>query len=366
MRGCCMSNICYAKISDLEIDFEKSRITRGSELIDLPQLSFNLFAALFQHHPEIVSYKQLIETVWRDSQISEENVKQRMSMLRRSLSANIKQQYIKNVRGQGYRLSGAVEISYTSDATQEKENNTIFDLLNHRRASSIFSAFAIITCLSIFISSGYAFRFSQTKTIKSQNIQPVKSSLPEQSMLNLREVVSIEPNSAEASFNLNGVDQYLEIKNRKSLDVDEEDFSIETWVKTEAKELRVIVDKRTEKMTGSVQGYALFVYQGYLGFQLANGHGGWSCQSKHASCTNYSSKGYVGDGNLHHVLVSVERDNRKGIKFYVDGVLVNAGNPTGRQGSLSNDSVFRIGSRSSSESGLFRARFSKSTFIATQ
>ncbi|NEP61700.1 MAG: LamG domain-containing protein [Symploca sp. SIO2G7] len=61
----------------------------------------------------------------------------------------------------------------------------------------------------------------------------------------------------------------------------------------------------------------------------------------------------VADGEWHQVTVTVDRNNTTGGKWYVDGVLVNTFNPTGRQGSLSNSKALRLGRRSDSNSAGF-------------
>ncbi len=70
---------------------------------------------------------------------------------------------------------------------------------------------------------------------------------------------------------------------------------------------------------------------------------------------NYFSDVLVpSDGNWHHVAVTVRRSSATGIQFYLDGQpMGKTFDPTGHRGPLAATNPLRIGSRSSSVSGLF-------------
>ena len=140
-------------------------------------------------------------------------------------------------------------------------------------------------------------------------------------------------------LSFDGINDYVEVKDADELNFGTGDFSVSTWIKTTDRPgIDVILDKRTEQ-SGPVQGYVLFNYNGELGFQLADGRG----------FTNYLSNVSVADGQWHQVTVTVDRDQRNGGQWFVDGNLVGTFNPTGRQGSLSNSQNLRLGRRSDSD-----------------
>ncbi|MEM7539229.1 MAG: SdrD B-like domain-containing protein, partial [Chloroflexota bacterium] len=150
---------------------------------------------------------------------------------------------------------------------------------------------------------------------------------------------------------------YVEAASSPELNVGEGDFSIDAWVRTrDANGVKVIVDKRYEDGVADTQGYSLFLVNGRVGFQMADGSGSWACSSNPAlsSCTNYISTASVADGEWHLIAVTVNRRDQNGGKIYVDGALVHTFNPLIRQNSLDNDRPLRIASRSSSRTGLFR------------
>ncbi len=142
------------------------------------------------------------------------------------------------------------------------------------------------------------------------------------------------------ALSFDGSGDYVRVRDNDALDFGTKDFSISFEIETTNRsQLDVILDKRVEQ-SGAVQGYVVYNYYGKLGFQLADGKG-W---------TNYISNISIADGESRSVTVSIDRDNTTGGKWYVDGELAGTFNPTGRQGSLSNNKDLTLGRRSDSSS----------------
>ena len=130
-------------------------------------------------------------------------------------------------------------------------------------------------------------------------------------------------------------------------------FSIDTWIRLDpaaGSGVVVILDKRGGSAP-AINGYHLGTYNGRLILQLADGIGsGWS---------NYVSPVLtpaLTDGNWHLIAVTVQRSSTSGIVWYHNGVAIGTSNPTGRQGSLRNNSPLRIGTRTADSplTGWFR------------
>jgi concanavalin A-like lectin/glucanase superfamily protein len=120
------------------------------------------------------------------------------------------------------------------------------------------------------------------------------------------------------------------------------DFSIDFWLRTADQNLVAsILDKR--ESAASPRGYAVFLSNGRLALQLAEG-GASTCDSTTATgCTNYDSGIAVADGQWHHLAVTVDRDAADGIRWYLDGAEAGTrGNPTLRGDSLSNGAPLLI------------------------
>jgi len=156
------------------------------------------------------------------------------------------------------------------------------------------------------------------------------------------------------ALSFDGVDDYVEVADHPSLNFGQGNLSVDAWIRTsDSSGVKIILDKRVE--AASVQGYSLFLANGLLGFQLADGVGSNICSTlPSASCTNYSSGAFVANGQWHHIAVTVDRSSPTGGRFYVDGLLVSTFDPTLRSGSLTNASPLRLASRSSSVTGLLR------------
>ena len=102
-----------------------------------------------------------------------------------------------------------------------------------------------------------------------------------------------------------------------------------------------IVDKRLA--SGSVTGYALYLFNGQLGVQLADG----------TLLDFLSLSADLRDGQWHHVAATIVRNSATGGKAYVDGVASATFNPTSKNGSLANNQPFLIGQNTQGASGDF-------------
>lgn len=150
-----------------------------------------------------------------------------------------------------------------------------------------------------------------------------------------------------------GVNDHVEVPDEAELDVDLGNFTIDAWIKTTATAgIRTIVDKRDS--SPQIHGYAFFLFNGQLAFQMAVGTGSSSCSNSPADgCTNFFALGpNVANGQWNHVAVTVERNNPAGGIFYVNGSPVAATfNPMLRPQSLGNSANVRIGLRAQAGGG---------------
>ena len=122
------------------------------------------------------------------------------------------------------------------------------------------------------------------------------------------------------------------------------DFSIAVWIRVSTSQVGTIVDKRTLGTLPNVHGYLLMLYGNGLLLQLADGVG--------SGYYNYTVSAPLGtnlaDGNWHFVGVSVSRASHFGLAFYIDSWQSPFQDPTGRMGSLVNNSPLRIGASTGS------------------
>ncbi len=152
-----------------------------------------------------------------------------------------------------------------------------------------------------------------------------------------------------SAFSLLGGSDYVNVPNSPQLNPGAGSFSVDAWIQTSAVgSLTDILDKRTRTANAAganvYTGYALFVSQGVLGMQLADGgaSGGF---------TNYiSTSPVIADGQWHHVAATLDRPGTSGSpaigRLIVDGVVALTFDPAGRSGSLTNTADLQIGRES--------------------
>jgi TolB-like protein len=105
------------RIADLVLDTGSRRVTRGSELLKVNGLTFDLLLILIESAPNIVTFDEVAERVWHGRHVTPETIAQRAKMLRDALSDDASEpRYVESIRGQGYRLIADVEIIKTETA----------------------------------------------------------------------------------------------------------------------------------------------------------------------------------------------------------------------------------------------------------
>ena len=158
----------------------------------------------------------------------------------------------------------------------------------------------------------------------------------------------------DLALSFDGVDDYVEIPHDATLDMGSSpsgDFSIAFWIKTEESlkpdnQVMTLIDKRKSgNATADTSiGYHLFLLEGRLGLQLSDNDRSLTP----VSFSNYTNPAaFVADGEWHFVMVTVDRDDPNGGRWYVDGEEIGlALDPTLHPGSLENAAPLRIGRRS--------------------
>ena len=91
-------------LGDLEVDLGARCVSRDGAEIALSRLSFDLLQALIEAAPVALSNDEIVARVWSAHAVSDENIKQRVSLLRRALGQSAELPYVETLRGFGYRL----------------------------------------------------------------------------------------------------------------------------------------------------------------------------------------------------------------------------------------------------------------------
>lgn len=112
------------------------------------------------------------------------------------------------------------------------------------------------------------------------------------------------------ALRFNGKNQFAEIRG-PGVAVGESNFSIELWARTGLTTgVRNIVDRRSRTPFG----YAIYLYRGRPGMQVANG-----------SHNNLSAPGSIADNRWHHIAAVFQRLPPDVGRLYVDGTQVAVG-----------------------------------------
>ncbi|MEP1143263.1 MAG: tetratricopeptide repeat protein [Henriciella sp.] len=119
-------------LKDLLIDTEARTVCRGNQLLELPDLSFDVLVKLIERAPSPIDVETLSDTVWRNVHVSDETIAQRIALLRKVLGDSPKAPvYVRTVRGAGYCVAGKVR---RDDGASIKRS--ISKIFEGRRAAS--------------------------------------------------------------------------------------------------------------------------------------------------------------------------------------------------------------------------------------
>jgi len=94
------------QIGDLILDINHHHISRNGKTIELPGLSYKVLEVLAFEWPATVGRQELVKAVWGKVIVSDDTLRQRIRLLRQVLGDS---DYIKTIKGLGYRLSLPVE-----------------------------------------------------------------------------------------------------------------------------------------------------------------------------------------------------------------------------------------------------------------
>jgi hypothetical protein len=122
------------------------------------------------------------------------------------------------------------------------------------------------------------------------------------------------------ALGFDGTNDYVSTPTHSELLFGRGSLTIDAWIKTSnANGTQPIVDKRVQNSNGKAQGYTLFLQNGRLAFQLANG-----TRTPGGFFNYFSTNHVVADGRWHHVAATVRRPSSAALVLYVDGVPVKS------------------------------------------
>jgi pimeloyl-ACP methyl ester carboxylesterase/DNA-binding winged helix-turn-helix (wHTH) protein len=98
------------RFGPFQLDARERRLSRGAEVIPLRLKVFDTLRVLVENAGRLVTKQELLDTVWPETTVEENNLNHNVSVLRKALGEKVTgQQYIETVPRVGYRFAAAVE-----------------------------------------------------------------------------------------------------------------------------------------------------------------------------------------------------------------------------------------------------------------
>jgi DNA-binding winged helix-turn-helix (wHTH) protein/TolB-like protein/Tfp pilus assembly protein PilF len=112
----------FYEFDDFRIDAVKRRLLRMDEFVHLPPKVFDTLLILIEHRGRVLDKDELMETIWSDTIVEENNLTQNISAIRKALGENRgEHRYVVTVPGRGYRFVADVREIKTNGAQNGNE-----------------------------------------------------------------------------------------------------------------------------------------------------------------------------------------------------------------------------------------------------
>ncbi|HSG41430.1 MAG TPA: tetratricopeptide repeat protein [Thermoanaerobaculia bacterium] len=108
---------CFYEFDGFRVDPVRRRLLRAGETVPLTPKAFSILIALIEKRGEVLEKEELIQKVWPDSYVTEANLTQNISSLRKALGERANDhRYVVTVPGRGY--------SFVADVTEVAREQT--------------------------------------------------------------------------------------------------------------------------------------------------------------------------------------------------------------------------------------------------
>jgi len=100
------------------LDLRERQLSRGNEIIPLRGKVFDTLSVLVENAGRLVTKQELLDTVWPETAVEENNLNHNVAVLRKALGEKTtSQQYIETVPKVGYRFVAAVERAHSEETS---------------------------------------------------------------------------------------------------------------------------------------------------------------------------------------------------------------------------------------------------------
>src|SRR5512132_1188243 len=106
------------RFGPFHLDARERRLSRGDEVVPLRLKVFDTLLVLVENAGRLVTKQELLDAVWPETTVEENNLNHNVSVLRKALGDRATgQQYIETVPRVGYRFAASVEAAVPQPAT---------------------------------------------------------------------------------------------------------------------------------------------------------------------------------------------------------------------------------------------------------
>lgn len=109
------------EFDEFRLDVSERLLLRQNEPVQLPEKAFETLRLLIENAGHLVEKNEILNTVWADAFVEENNLDKNISILRRALGTEGKK-FIETVRGHGYRFVAEVRRVESDFETQRQED----------------------------------------------------------------------------------------------------------------------------------------------------------------------------------------------------------------------------------------------------
>jgi DNA-binding winged helix-turn-helix (wHTH) protein/tetratricopeptide (TPR) repeat protein len=149
------------RFGPFQLDVRERRLTRDSEVIPLRLKVFDTLRVLVENAGRLVTKQELLETVWPDAAVEENNLNHNVSVLRKALGERATgQQYIETVPRVGYRFVAAVEVAELGGPADVADQAVATASRHERRPPRVLVA--VLTLIAVLGVGSYLIRYGTT------------------------------------------------------------------------------------------------------------------------------------------------------------------------------------------------------------
>ncbi len=181
----------FYDFAEFRIDIRKRRLLRGNVVVPLTPKAFDTLLALIENRKHVVEKGELIEKVWPDVAVEENNLTQNISALRKALrEKRDSPQYILTVPGVGYRFIGEINDPSVPDSQTDTAAGVPMESVRGRTANRPRRAALILTAIVIVVTFGGLVTYRLVRRASAYSVNPNNSPIGSIAVLPFRPLVA--------------------------------------------------------------------------------------------------------------------------------------------------------------------------------